>query len=520
MNFSKQTTCIVFVLLILLNIILRYPVVPHEIGWDSFVVHSVVNSLSESGFAKWWLHPTSVIGSYPFSIGGAVPFLLSAISQLSGFNVDLSILLYSIIIGLICIFISYIMAGSFFDDSRFKFLVAFGFSTCSAILTFTSWTASTRTLFTVVLLPLILYLLLKTRQSFKYYLLLGFIFVLGLSTHHYVYFTIPIIFSAFFLDFIQLFKKYIYISNIKKNILYCIIFLVAILYPFFTRMFMYGERAYAGSRYGYLLILFQSYFRYSGLLFLFAVIGFIYLVAKSRKNHEEWFILISFASFSPLLYMETYAKWFMPAYVFIFSGISLTNILKHVKTFAIILMLASILFSGYYQLIYFLNVNDRCISEKEYASGEWISSRIDGTLIGTSQYSTLNIFSISETPTLTISDMLNYLNGFIYYDETLVVQKYKMTSLNFYMKDPYEINIPSVEWSVSALSNWDVNGWKVEDLRKRYNISHFIFDDTSYSNLFTRSISVSSNHDKLYANGDISIWRMGVNPINFEGHHF
>ena len=112
------------------------------------------------------------------------------------------------------------------------------------------------------------------------------------------------------------------------------------------------------------------------------------------------------------------------------------------------------------------------------------------------------------------------MNGFISYDSTLVVQKYKATSLKYYTEDPYKTNIASGEWYVNALSNWDVNGRKVEDLRMMYNISHFIFDETDILNYFTRSLSVSSNHDKVYANGDISIWCMRENPISFEGQHF
>lgn len=511
MNFSNRATCTAFLLILLLNIILRYPVVPHEIGWDSFVVHSVANSLSEFGFAKWWLHPLSVIGSYPYSISSAVPFLLSGISQLSGLNVDSSILLYSTIIGLLCVFVIYILADSFFEDSLFKFLVAFGFSTSSAILTFSSWTASTRTLFTVVLLPLILFLILKTlktEQSLKYYALLVCLLALGLATHHYAYFIIPLILSAIFVKIIYKYKSHISINNSYTSILYAVFFSMAIIYPFITRTFMEMERGYTGTRYGFLLMLSQSYFRYSGLLLLFAAVGFIYLALKNQKNIKEWFVLTSFASLSPLLYMETYFKWFMPVYIFIFSGVSLLNIFNNKKSFVIILILASVFLSGYFQFIHFSSGEDRYLDGKSYTSGAWISNRIDDNLVGTSRYPTLRIFSISEIPTLTISDMLNYIYGFINFDETNVVKKYSMFSVKYYKDGPYELKTASSgEWYVNSLEKWEVNDKHSKNLIEKFNISFFIFDETGGSNYFTNSL-LASNNEKIYENGKISIWCM------------
>jgi len=506
MIFSKKTTYRIFLLILLLNIILRYPIVPHEIGWDSFVVHSVSNSLSEFGFAKWWLHPTSVMGSYPYSIGSAVPFLLSGISQLSGLNIDLSILLYGVVIGLACVFIVYIMAGSLYEDSLFKFLVAFGFSTSSAVLTFSTWTVSTRTLFAVILLPLILYILLKSRYSSKYYILLAFILLLGLVTHHYIFFVLIFVFTDVLLKIVYNFKKYVYVSNININIFYIVVFVIMISYPFFTRSFMQSEGGYTGTRYGFVLMLIQSYFRYSGLLLLFAAVGFIYLVFKNQKNQKEWFLLISFALLSPLFYMETYIKWFLPVYFSFLSCISLANIFKKTKIVAIILILACVFLSGYFQFIHILNDSERYLEKTDYASGMWISDRIDGNLVGTSRYTTLRIFSISETPTLTISDLLNYMNGLISLDEGQVVQKYSKFSINYYKDSPYVLNdASSGEWYVNSLPNFNVNGKSFKGFKSKFNISYFILDIMDYND-FTRSLLSSDNFNHIYANGGISIW--------------
>ena len=124
MKFSKRSVIIVSALLILLNTILRYPTTPHEIGADSFAMHVMANSISTFGYAGWWIHPASIVGSYPYSgSASAVPFLLSGISQCTGMATESVILLYSMVLGLFSIFTAYLMAGAIWNNNIFKFLL-------------------------------------------------------------------------------------------------------------------------------------------------------------------------------------------------------------------------------------------------------------------------------------------------------------------------------------------------------------------------------------------------------------
>ena len=47
--FSKKMKIILFILLIILNLVIRIPFYPHEQGSDSFVIHILGNSISEFG---------------------------------------------------------------------------------------------------------------------------------------------------------------------------------------------------------------------------------------------------------------------------------------------------------------------------------------------------------------------------------------------------------------------------------------------------------------------------------------
>ena len=64
-------------MLILLNIAVRIPVTPHEIGDDTFFIHWMAQSILEEKPAMWLVHPASVFGLYPYSYHSFVPFLLS-----------------------------------------------------------------------------------------------------------------------------------------------------------------------------------------------------------------------------------------------------------------------------------------------------------------------------------------------------------------------------------------------------------------------------------------------------------
>ena len=129
MQFSLRTKIILIGLIVILSLILRFPLTPHEIGLDSFTIHLMANSISEFGYAKWWLHPASIMGSYPYSTSpSAVPFLLSGISQCTSMDVESVILLYSLFLGVFSVFGAYLMAEVIWDNDAFKFLVAIVFT--------------------------------------------------------------------------------------------------------------------------------------------------------------------------------------------------------------------------------------------------------------------------------------------------------------------------------------------------------------------------------------------------------
>ena len=190
-NPSRRTKFLLMGLLLILNIIIRIPSIPHEKGYDSFFIHSLANSVSIFGVAKWWINWMSIFGLYPDSYASAVPFTLSGISQVTGIEMEKAILLFCVMIGLFGMCTAYVFAGRIYNNFLFKYIMSLFFSLAPGLMLFTTWEVSTRGQF-IVFLPLFLYILLKEDLKIKKYILLFICLIFIFSTHHYAFFLLPI----------------------------------------------------------------------------------------------------------------------------------------------------------------------------------------------------------------------------------------------------------------------------------------------------------------------------------------
>ena len=515
MNFSKRTTCILVALLILLNIILRCPTTPHEIGWDSFSIHSLANSVSTFGLAKWWVHPLSIFGLYPYSYASAVPFLLSGISQCTDIGMEWVIWLFGVFIGIFSAFTAYLMAGAIRDDDIFKYLVAFSYSTSAGILYFSTWTVSTRGAF-IVLVPLFVYLLLKTRTSIVKYSALTFLLSMVLvAVHHLFYFVVPVIVAYFIVLIFYKLNRHVSFVKIPRSFAsftLIISFLGMFLIPFFTRSFVE-----IGSRYEWLEMMLLSYGRMIGLLIIFIIGGLGYLLLKHDKNFEDWFLIVALLGFAPLLYIITYTKWVFLPFAFLVTGIALSNIArvygqkkKYAASLIIIILLLSVSFAGYYQFIHFLdepNPNKRYMEERTYIGALWIKDNInkdENRIVEPFIYST-RIFSISEVPTLTGSAASDLSYGFIDITDVNILPNSPLSTA-FYFDNPYvqAPNTTKTEWYLPKLNIVTINSKWGKKIISKFDISYVIENKDKGDNVFIRSVHREKNN--VYDNGKIRIW--------------
>lgn len=539
MKFTKRVQLGLFVGLVALNIILRIPTVPHEIGIDSFDLHIWANSVSAFGEARWWAHPLSVVGFYPLSYASAVPFILSGISQCTGMDVELVILLYSFILGFFSIFAAYLLAGVIWNDDLFKFLVAFVFSTSQGILTFSTWTANARTLF-VIILPLFIYLLLKARIfKIRYSILTFIILMLLLATHNYIYFIGPIIIAYFVVVVLYKLGKYIGAKPIKIpeyiiNIAVFASFLVMFSIPFLISRDLWLSdpetmRAGVGSRYTLMFFMLSNYVRYIGILIIFVVGGYIYLSLKQGKRFEEWFLLVALVGLAPFLYVSTYMKWFIATFAFLLIGIALANIAagaqinthtyktKKVKNKKVLLaslvviLLSSIIFTGYYQDIHFI-VNpphyDRYMKEQTYIAGMWIRDNIDKNMFYDHSLTGIRTFAVSEVPTLQ-GGAIGLTYGFYKSVTDINISKNSPLSVAFYLQGPISKtpHTQYIEGDIYYLSRSEIDSYYGKRFIHKYNLSYVIEDEGISDSVFIRSVHQEKSN-LFYDNGKIRIWRL------------
>ena len=385
MKFSKRTKYMLIWLLVILNIILRLPVTPHELGADSFAVHAWANSISADGYAVWILNPLSFFGLYPFSFPSGEPFLLSGLSQGTGVEMEWTIWVAATFFAVFGIFAAYLMAKEINNDFLFCFSVAFIYSTSRIFINFTNWTVSTRGLF-IALLPLLIWSLLMSynqkKERLKYLLLTVCLLVILATIHRLIFFT-PIILIAFVIVVL------IYIANkkfkyTKINIIWrktkypllsssiihkvSIIFFFALFIPLFllpfTPLGFYGniESFKGGQSSGYffegsssfdiLLNLGAEYAMAVGVIILLTPIGLFSLLLKAQKTSREVFLLVLTLCFAPFLMDATYMRFFV---IFLFSlliGFGLLEIqrilgkVNKVKSAAPLIIIVIIAFSA------------------------------------------------------------------------------------------------------------------------------------------------------------------------------
>ncbi len=508
---SKKSKLVLLTLLSILNIVIRIPSIPHEKGYDSFYIHALANSITTFGQANWWIHWLSVFGLYPYSYASSLPFYLSGISQLTGLtgtDMEKSILLYSVLIGLYSIFTAYVLAGLIYKDFLFKYILAFCFSTSQGVLIFSTWEPSTRGVF-IILLPLFLFFLLSKIGHLKKIFLLLTLGIFLSATHHFFYFLVP--FTIVYL-ILRLFSKYsIKIKHISNNYNFNYLYIVGLvtifLIPFFTRSMIE-----AGSRYGWIFDMLITNARWTGPLIIFAISGIAYLTLKKNKKIEEWYFLIVVLILIPFNYDNIYGAYMILLNIIVFISVAFRNLLSVslnsniCKVCIIILILSSTTFSSFYnhERTNDLPGHSWFMKSSTYSASVWSNEYIPQGTYGFGIGDSNRLFSASDGhPIMPRGATLDLAYGFI--DRSKIrLTKVSATSPDFYFEGPYStedmINIPGkVNW---ILEN-DIDSKNVVGIIDNYNLSYFVMPSI-YS---SRGIqSIKSKKSSIFNNGRISIW--------------
>jgi hypothetical protein len=495
--FSRRTWISLWICLILLNVIMRIPLTPYEIGHDSFLIHFVADSISTYGYAKWWIHPLSIVGLYPFSMASALPFYLSGISQVLLLSMEQAIWVALLAIGIFSSFTAYLMAGAIKDDIIFKFITALVYSTSMGILIQTTWSASTRGLF-LVFLPLFIYFLIKSRPSkLKYILFTVVLFIFLLATHNLFYFLIPIILG--FVVTLIISKIQIKSSNYYVGVVLLILFLIS-----------YSQLSIEKVAMDTLI---YNYARYIGVLVIFAMGGFIFLLFKNNKTFEESFTIMVLLFFMPFINIVIYSKFFMLPFAALLISYGIANLIRisqNRKCALFVMVIFIILSIGIAEFYQFGRTNIE--GENQYSqfwaeestvnAGLWVKLYTNKLVYTDDALLSRRIIAYSGATMLSESGIVYPIQDNL---KDFDLSMRSPFSTLFYSQGPYHVENQSGlrQWAWYKLrdegldSRW---GWIVKDL----DINYFIKNE-KFVSAFSSSSKIQEN-DRVFDNGDISIW--------------
>lgn len=537
MNFSRRNKYILLVFLVILNIIFRIPEVPHEGGVDTFLIHIYTNIISSHGYANWIIHPLSIFGIYPFSYPSAVPFVQSGFSQSTGINIEYTILLTSIIIGLIGMFTSYFMAKEMKDDDLFAFSVAFLFSLSPVFLCYTIATSSTRHLF-IALVPLFIWGLLRCHNSpqsrFKYIILTVVLFI-SLGTIHHMVILLALVliayFSALILEHINIqikinaFDKQIDLISVFMSLIWCGTYILCIalqvhqlyFYKKFNIWWKYQSGFFfqgidAQSLFMNMLV---DYWSKIGILAVLGLLGLVFVFKKPKRELYQNFLLITLLLFAPIITMGWYVPLVLLSFFCVLLVYGMLKLITHKKlqNFApqliIICLLMSVVFS-IFMLWHWDTVmpgqKGNYLRDSECNLGAYLK----GYGITGSSFVGHREARLSAVSELSLPPPYPTMFEFINESDFGINRSISLSSL-LDLRNPKALYKPKIDYRFEYFNQpRDIDS----DTRKQYDLKYninYVVQELGIRGLYPKLFStVSEKKPKIYDNGELSAWYIGT----------
>lgn len=436
-KFSHDRWNLIIVLLIATSLAFRIPVTPHELGSDSFATHTQVNTMLLTHDLSWELtlgnlkpDVESIKEFYPFSEPIILPLSLLMLSQFTGLDVEHSMLLLSIVLGVAGFFTSYAMAREFVNHRLTVFLASFFFSFSPIFLSMTNWTASSRGIF-IAALPLVFWLLLKyenTRNPKFIAYSLGL--ALLLVPVHRMAILLPAIFIAFavsriYAAFYRILQRGVpflanYLSTFVPIVLFTAllgIFGFSLIYdnPTFVQMrwdYQSGLLTSGSSPPKIILNMLVDYWSSEGILLPFLAIGTVVIFTaladfKKPVNERYLFIALCMLAYAPLLINGEYMTVYMLPLFALAAAFGLKGVISMMQSviialkldqrltyaFFITCIMSSILFSNIMLDHWISQVDTSSIQDPNWAHKQWMQEQTYQVSLFLENYKNKVIFS-------------------------------------------------------------------------------------------------------------------------------
>ena len=519
---------------ILASLVMRYPMVPHEQGWDSFMIHQMAQSISTYGYMKWIFNPLSYMGYYPYSYASGVPVLLSGFSQVSGLDMEHTILFFCMVESILFFLFAYMAASLFTRNFIFKFLVGMVYSLSPGVVWFTDWTISTRGP-VIMLFPLFIFLIFmafKHKKLSKKYLFLSLlIFLTAMVIHNMYIFLVVVVLSYLLAKILFLiksktfpYKKGIFytISRIVIPILFILLFLGLIYTPI---LFQLDIQAYTSINKETIFEVLHAYGGKIGIVSILIPAGIFYLLKNKRKKLPDMFLVVNTLLIAPILLSPYYVSLgflFVFLILCIYPFSSVKNTYKRLRTekykrYIIFIVLILVILWAAQSKFHAISVRqvekidedyceppvyDTAITLKYMGDGGFISNDLilHGRISAYNErkniinhvYPINNYINSSSVHPVLKKDVLSWFNGGPY-------------------KDPKQLHLDYRYWSQFR---YNVRENTVNDLRYKYDIQYYVenLKISGEINYYNRGVYQSKyfryldeSQYTLYQNQEISI---------------
>lgn len=332
--------------IVVLNILLRYPSGDHEIGLDSFFIHTLAQSVLSRGHADWILNPLSYFGWYPLSYPSSSPFFEATLSSLSGLDVETTILLSSLLLGPIGILGAFLLAREFSRDELFGIFVALLYGLAPKFLVFTIWTATSRNLF-MTLLPFFVWTLLRSYRSanISNVSFLLAVSVLLATTHRLVVLVFVIVLALISAAIVHVIGRVlrtqlpavVLSGSFRRTIPYLVLgavggsSLVVLLAANVLAEYSEGVLVSGSQWYVELLNLAASVGRSGGLALPLGLVGLVVTARKRNKTARDAFLAVSLIALIPTFLLREYTGFYILPFLALYGGLGLSGLLASVR---------------------------------------------------------------------------------------------------------------------------------------------------------------------------------------------
>ena len=349
--------------ILLPSLSIRYPLLENErFQSDSYFIHILADSIVEDGRAKWTFNPLSYVGYYPFSYPSGVPFLLAELSELTGLQIEICVLLTDMILAILFCLGGFLLARQFIIRPEFVLLAVLFTVLGPRFVDTTYWDASARG-------PLIVFLTLAVLTASRgaamgHGKLFAIAFAFGAVTfalHHMavllVLFGISYLIATFQSRYLLpriMIRRRQAAAVINSLFIICVFVVTYVLFNYLVSPEYTGLNE--GSLFDFeipMLTTFAnlaaSYTNQIGFILPVAVLSIVSLFRRSQFSLSNIFLFSVLVAFIPLLDRALYVTMVLTPFVAILGTLGIRNLAasskrKFMVIFLVVVLVASSIF--------------------------------------------------------------------------------------------------------------------------------------------------------------------------------